>query len=559
MRTIKILIVFTAIMLTGKLFAQSIDEGKKFLYYERYNSAKDVFNKLVTANPNNIDAVYWLGQTLIAQDDVAGAKAVYQKALNANPSAPLLLVAMGHIALLENNTSDARNRFETAISLTKGKDANVLHAIGIANVDAKAGDIPYAIEKLKQAAERNPKNPAIQITLGDAYRKMTDGANAQLSYQAALAIDPNNAKASFQIGRIYQTQGLPQEAIYMKYYEDAMRQDPNFAPVYAWLSEYYYRRDINKARDYLDKYIAVADADTKNCYYQASFLYASGKFQDAITKADQCIGTGGANPYPKIYGLKAYSYDKLGDSANAKANFETYFAKLPADQLGPNDYATYGRILLKFPGNENLAAGYIQKAVALDSIPASKVEYLTGVAASYMASKNYAEAAKWYAQILPIKNTYGKVDLYNAGYNYYRAGNYKAADSIFSFYTNKYNNDLFGWYMRARSSEGIDSTGANGLAKPYYETIIKIADTTTDKEKVKAQLLTSYRYMVAYYYNTKKDKATACDFTKKILIVDPADKQALENAKALCGPDTKVKVKGNDSDSSNTKVKVKTK
>ncbi len=49
----------------------------------------------------------------------------------------------------------------------------------------------------------------------------------------------------------------------------------------AWLSEYYYRRDINKAKEYLDKYIAVADADSKNCYYQASFLYASLKFPEA--------------------------------------------------------------------------------------------------------------------------------------------------------------------------------------------------------------------------------------------------------------------------------------
>ena len=48
------------------LKAQTIEEGKKFLYYERYKSAKDVFEKLVNANPNNADAVYWLGQTLIA-------------------------------------------------------------------------------------------------------------------------------------------------------------------------------------------------------------------------------------------------------------------------------------------------------------------------------------------------------------------------------------------------------------------------------------------------------------------------------------------------------------
>ena len=391
MRTFKITGLLSALLLCCNiLMAQSIDDGKRFLYYERYNSAKDIFTKLAAANPNNADATYWLGQALIGQEDLAGAAALYQKALSANPNSPLLLVGMGHVELLQNKPNDARNRFETAISLSKGKDANVLNAIGRANVDAKAGDGAYAIEKLKTAADLNKKSPEILVNLGDAYRKMTDGANAQISYQNALAIDPNYARASFMIGRLYQTQGFAQEPIYMRYYNEALTKDPKFAPGYGWLSEYYYRRDINKAREYLDKYIAVADADTKNCYYQASFLYASGKNQEAITKADQCIATGGPTAYAKLYGIKAYAYDKAGDSANAKAAFETLFQKLPADQLGPKDYSTYGKILLRFPGNDAMASSYIEKAIALDSLEADKIDDITPIAQSYVASKNYA-------------------------------------------------------------------------------------------------------------------------------------------------------------------------
>ena len=98
--------------------AQSIEDGKKFLYYEKYKSAKNVFEKLVAANPNNVDAVYWLGQTMIRPDDnkdIAGAKALYQKTLAANSNSALLTAGMGHIELLEGKTQDARNRFETAI------------------------------------------------------------------------------------------------------------------------------------------------------------------------------------------------------------------------------------------------------------------------------------------------------------------------------------------------------------------------------------------------------------------------------------------------------------
>ena len=252
MRKTKITVLILSLLIMGNsLLAQNIDEGKKFIYYERYNSSRDVFSKLVDANPNNIDAVYWLGQTYLGMEDTASAKALYQRTLQANANAPLLLAGIGHIELLENKTNDARNRFETAISLSKGKDANVLHAIGRANVEAKAGDALYAIEKLKLAAGRDKKNADIHVTIGDAYRKMTDGANAQISYQNALALNPNNARANFMIGRIYQTQGFSQEPIYMRYYNDAIAKDPQFAPAYSWLSEYYYRRDINKAKEYL--------------------------------------------------------------------------------------------------------------------------------------------------------------------------------------------------------------------------------------------------------------------------------------------------------------------
>ena len=146
----------------------------------------------------------------------------------------------------------------------------------------------------------------IQIELGDAYRKMIDGANATTSYQNALAIDPKNARASFMIGRIYETQGYGQEAIYMKYYNDAIAIDPNFAPVYYWLYNYYYQRDVNKSRDYLNKYIAVADPDSKNCYAEASIIICFASYtKRPLSKADECITPGRGKTLSKLVWFKS--------------------------------------------------------------------------------------------------------------------------------------------------------------------------------------------------------------------------------------------------------------
>ena len=546
MRKMKQLCLLTSFVFLGNaLLAQSIDEGKKFLNYERYTSARNDFSKLLAADPNNVEAAYWLGQTYlqdVENTDTAAARALYQKTLQAHPNEPLLMAGIGELDLMAGKKDVARNEFETALNIPKKRDMPpVQMAVARANIDAKNGDATYAIANLNNAADRDKKNPEIYDLLGDAYRKMIDGANATQAYQKALDLDPKDARANFMIGRIYETQGYGQENIYMKYYNAAMAADPNFAPVYYWLYQYYYKRDVNKSRDYLNKFIAIADPDPKNCYYQASILYASKLYNDAITKVNECITQGGNKPYPNLYGLKAYAYDKLGDSINAKSNFEQFFAKVNPEKIGPNDYATYGKVLLKAPTtdsleqdhNDSLATVYIDKAIELDTVPANKLDYVKSTAQSLIDAKKYAQAGKWYGKILKLKPDYGKVDLYYAGYNLYRGGDYPAADSIFGLYEEKYPDDVFGPYMKAHAEEGIDTSETLGLARPDYQKVIDIKDTTTDTARIKAYKITAYRYMVAYQYNVKHNKDSALYYNAQILALDPNDAQAQANEKAL--------------------------
>ena len=120
MKKIKSGVLLITVLLAANItMAQTLEEGRAFMYYEKYISAKNVFQKLVSANPNNVEAVYWLGQSQIAppeDKDIAGAKSLYQKTLESNSNSALLIAGMGHIALLEGNGADGRNRFETAIT-----------------------------------------------------------------------------------------------------------------------------------------------------------------------------------------------------------------------------------------------------------------------------------------------------------------------------------------------------------------------------------------------------------------------------------------------------------
>ncbi len=524
------LLILVALFSFVNVSAQSVDQGKKFIYYERFKSAKAELEKVLAANPGNEEAAYLLGQAEIGLENIPAAKAVYQKYLSANPNSALLIAGMGHVELLEGKKADAKNRFETAISLSKGKSVAVLNAVGYANAnpDSKNGDAAYAIEKLRQATQiKGMKDPEVWTNLGDAYRKFADGSNAVQSYNTALTFNPNYARAIYRIGKVYQTQGYSQEDLFMKYYNEAIAKDPAYAPVYANLFSYYYDNNVTRSAEYLDKWLVNSDDDPKACSYRASMKYAQGLFNDAIKKADQCIAEGGTTPYPNLYGIKALAYNRLGDSANAKASYDEYFKRQNPDNIRAGDYASYATILLKFPGKEAEAATLVEKAIAMDSLEANKVSYIKSMAKAYEDQKDYKEAGKWYSKVMGVKRNFTNVDLFNAGYNYYLANDLDSSNVYFTKYVEKYPEDIMGYYMLGNANAIIDSTGEKGLAVPYYTKVVEIGEKDPAKPNAKTRLLNAYRFFIGYHYNYKKDKEAALAYIEKGLALEPADEQLL--------------------------------
>jgi Flp pilus assembly protein TadD len=554
MNKIKVSLLLMVVVLAGlKINAQSIDEGKKFMYYEKWRSAKSTFEKLLATNPANADAAYNLGLIYLKADDflnVGTAKEIFRKGLEAAANSPLLIAGMGHVELLEGKTQDARNRFETAISLSQGKSIPVFNAIGLANgdYDSKNGDPTYAIEKLKQATMvKGFKDPETYCLLGDAYRKLIDGGSAITAYQNALNISPNYARASYRSGKVYQTQGATQNDVFMKYYNEAIAKDANYGPVYNNLFNYYYNFDINKAGGYLDTYLNIMGADEpKGCYYRASVKYAQALNKESITKANECIAeakAAGQEPYSKLYGLIGYAYDKLGDSVNAKSAFETFFAKAKSTDIGPTDKTTYANILLKFPGNEETAGKLVDEAVALDTVETSKVASLKGMAQRFETAKNFAAAAEWYKKILNTKRNPSKTDIYNVASNYSRSTNYAASIEHYNIYTAKYPTETFGHYMIGVTQNKIDTMPVQqGLANPAFMKVIELGEAqwATDSAKVKTHLLNAYQHFIQFAANTQKDKKVASDYCGKFLAKDPTNAEVANFKKMFDNPATKL-------------------
>ncbi len=532
MTRIKIGVVSVFLLMSSLVFAQTVQDGKKFLNYQRYTSAVETLEKAVAAAPANAEAQYWLGQAYIESKQPEKAKEVYRKALEASGSSPLLLVGMGHVELLDGKKNEARQRFETAISLTKAKDIAVLNAIGKANAD-KNGDPDYGIEKLTLATTiKGFKEPEVYINMGDAYRRKNDGGGAVKSYQNALTLDPKNAVAHYRIGKIYVTQGKDQETTFTRHFHDAINADVNFAPAYYDLYTYNYFRDVIKSKGYFNQYKALTDKGPALDYEEASLSFASGDYKDAVDKANVLLTQYGEKADPRLYRLKAYSEVKLGDSVNAIKDIEQFFLKASEDMIVPDNWLVAAEMAAKFPERQEMFDKYVRRAIESDTTTRGKVEIARKAVDIFKKAKNQPKAAEWALNVVNLGGaTPGKVDIYNAGFENFKAGEYMRADSLFDVYKTKYPDEVYGHYWSFRALSVVDSTMEQGLAVPDATKFIEIAEQ--DKVKNKSTLITAYGYLAGYNANVKKDFAVAISFLDKIIEIDPANADAIKNREIL--------------------------
>ncbi len=512
-----------AVLLAGQfLLAQTVDEARKSLNNGRIISAKETLGKLIAANSKNAEAIYWLGQSYLAADDITGAKKVYQDALNGGINDPWLWVGMGHIALLEGNKTDARQRFESAItgSMNKKKEnPAILDAIGRANADGGAaiGDPAYGIEKLKRAAELAPTDADIQINMGIIYVKQNDGTNGYEAYTNALKADPNNGRAYFRLGKIFQSQGNSEK--FLENFNKAIEVDPSFAPAYLELYDYYSNRNVNKAGDYLQKYVANSDKDCSTEFLYADYLFRSGKYAESLAKT-KAMESGDCKSFPRLKVLYAYNYDRLGDSVQAKSNIQAYMSTAAPEKIQPADYLFAAAILKKSQGGEDAAISYLKKALDFDTVRANRKQYIDTIAFLYKRLGKINDRMEWLQKSFAINPNPNNIDIFNMADAAIATKNFPLADTMSRAYITKYPDQDYGYLLAIRAKKAVDTTGVSAFAaSQQYIDFLTRKDPVANASKIVSQ----YTFIASTSADVLKDYAGALDVVNKILAIDPAN------------------------------------
>ena len=522
-------VIFTVSIST----AQSIADAVKLLHYGKSKTAKEQLQKMITANDKDAVATYWLGQSMIAVDDVKGAKTVYQKALSSGINDPLIWIGMAHIDLLEGGDWNAANqKFEAAITASlepKGRNKGkptvaVLNAIGRANCighlvkdgSSKFGNPEYAVEKLKQASTIDVANTDCFIYMGLCYRKMGGefGGEAQKAYTEALTRDPKSAVANYYIGKIYLSQ---QNKPFMEqYYNAALANDVAFAPVYLDYYSYYSNRDVTLAKDYIEKYLQYADKDCNNDYFYADYLFRAGNYQASLAKAKELENSDCKMRVPVLY---AYNYDRMNDSLQAKSSIENFFATATPDKILPTDYDIAIKIYSRFVGMEAQAVTYLNKAIEIDSSKPNQLQYLGQAADLYGKAKNYAEQIKIIQKIIELKGTTSEADYYKLNNAAVQAKDFVLGLDVARKYLAAYPDKPQPVTFFRKSAIGLDPDTSKGLAIPALTELNTILEK--DIEKNRKSIFNNLYYMFQYYGGRSKEYAKAVEVLDKMIALYP--------------------------------------
>ena len=326
----------------------------------------------------------------------------------------------------------------------------------------------------------------------------------------------------YKIGMIYKSQDNKQ--LFEQFFTDANIADPAFPLSYNALYDYYANRDVNKARENIEKYIKYADKDCNTDFLFADYLFRAGKYQESLDKA-KVMEVGECKAYYQLPLLYAYNYDRLNDSIQAKAYIEKYFATAPQDKIVPANYDIAVKVLSRIPGSESVAMGYLQKAIDSDTSIANKVAYSNQAAELMGKARMYGEQIKWLQKAIQFKGgTMVEADYYKLANTAFNGKDYVATMGIAKKYIEAFPLKPQPYYFNVRAAKAIDTTGKLGTA---IEPILQqneylLKDTTlVNVDKNKKAVFNNYYYLLKYYVDVQKENQKGLEIADKMLMLYP--------------------------------------
>jgi tetratricopeptide (TPR) repeat protein len=548
-------VALLAIVATSR--AQDLNQAKKAIDAEQFESAKTILKSILSAKPTNGTADFYLGNVYLLQSSVDSAKVYYQKGLAGNEGARLNNIGLGLIELDNGNVAGAEEKFALATKDLKRKDIEEYILIGRAYTVSTKPDYKKAIEYLNKAKLINPEDAQLNLALGNAYFGDKNQNEAYSAYRKAYNNDNTVIRAKMQLGVLLKGAKAFTEAI--NAFDEVIAINANYGPVYRELAETYYlwgRNEPSKYRTYVDKalvnyekYLSLTDYSLNSRMRHADFLVIAGEYKALEVEANKMIELDKVNPRIMRY---------LGYSAYQNGNYEVAIKSLESFLAGPNnkiialDYQTLGFAKIKRAVSEDgktIDTALFDSAI-LDVKKSSEMDaHGLALTISDIGKKLYEQRAyKQAADIFEIAVAYKESKNYSMD-NFYLGNSIyfdntrkevvkpdvialQKADLAYGAVIEASPKTQDAYLYRARANSLMEN---DQMTIKYYDEFVRVVTEKGPEELAKPatvkKMIESYNTAAASYANT--DKAKAIEYFNKTLAIDPANEYALTSIKAL--------------------------
>ncbi|HEV7500529.1 MAG TPA: tetratricopeptide repeat protein, partial [Vicinamibacteria bacterium] len=257
-------------------------------------------DKAVQAAPTNALAHEARGEALLAMGRAKDAEAAFRKALEVDPKLTLARTKLATALLAGGNAAAAEEEAKKASDADqKSGEAFAVLGRAILARDPKRWD--DAIAQAQQGAFLNPRDPLVQLTVGQIFEAGNNIDQAALAYGRALAADPGftparvanvgvlirkgqngpalddaqkivqempgNAQAQLVLGRLYLRKGDWAGAVGAL--EQATKLAPDVGEAWARLGTAY--QYVHKSPDALAAYKRAVELDPANVDYRTTY------------------------------------------------------------------------------------------------------------------------------------------------------------------------------------------------------------------------------------------------------------------------------------------------
>lgn len=556
MNKVKVL-SFALLAVVATIQAQDINQAKKAIDAEQFESAKTILKSIINAKPTNGTAAFYLGNVYMLQNNIDSAKIYYQKGLLGTEGARLNNIGFGLIDLDNGNPAAAEQKFAIATKDLKKKDIEEYIFIGRAYTFSTKPDYKKAIDILNKAKLINPQDAQLNLALGNAYFGDKNQNDAYSSYRNAYSFDNTLIRAKMQLGVLLKGAKAYTEAI--KAFDEVIAINPNYGPVYRELAETYYlwgRNEPSKYRVYVDKalvnyekYLSLTDYSLNSRMRHADFLVLAGEYKALEIEANKMIELDKVNPRILRY---------LGFSAFQNGNYDVAiksldsFISTPGNKVIALDYQTLGFAKIKKSVSEDgktvdqtlFDNGIldIKKSAEMDAN--SLAINISEVGKKLYEQKLFKQAAQIYEIAVANKESKNYVlDNFYLGNSLYFDNTRKdivkpdveslnKADAAYAAVIEASPKTQDAYIYRARTNSLLEN---DELTIKYYSDYVNIVTEKGPEELAKPavikKIIESYNTSAASYANTDKNKAI--ELFNKTLAIDPANQYALDSLKAL--------------------------